>query len=153
MEIMQLDTLFERPYSVMHVEEIDNSRLLQSLITYGQLRPIIINETREIVDGMRLLKCLTVLGRKEALVRTIGAQDDYHILTAYLQINLSHAEIDVIAFAEMLDKMQKAEMSLNTIARITCHDLSEVKDIIKLLTFKWSDFERAQDETSQLALL
>lgn len=132
------DKVFEFRYAT----EADDFCLLQSIKQIGQIRPIIIDQDGEIVDGNKLYGYLKSLGIQEVYTITIPV-DNY--AAKRLELNLWNKMIDPIPFYKKLKEIGQDKLeSLNLPFKS-----SDLNGWVEMLSWDWDIYKNKQMNTSQ----
>lgn len=135
MERLSIDKIRDTNICIHNINKLEYYNLKKSVQKYDQLRPIIINKNNEIIDGHKLYKVLKGLNYKEIWVKKIDTIKKEQI---YCELNINKAEIDSIKFFRYVrDYIDIEDNCLNFTKQ-------ELKGFIKLLDFKWENFNKQE---------
>lgn len=105
--ISQIKT--NKVFEFRYDHENDDFCLKKSIETYGQLRPIIVDQEMEIVDGWKLFKILKELNYSEVFFIQLNTND---YTSTRLEFNSFKKQIDPIPFYIKLKEVNRETINL-----------------------------------------
>jgi hypothetical protein len=114
-------------------EDINNYFLKKSIETYGQLRPIIINENNEIIDGHKLFRICKSLNYPQVYIKKVNISLKEQL---YCELNLINSKLNSVKVFKYI----KNFIDINN----NCLPFSkqELQGFIQLLDFSWDNFDQ-----------
>ena len=122
----------------IHKKDTSEFNLKKSVKKYGQLRPIIINQKNEIIDGHKLYKVFKELLFKEVWIVRIETDKKEQI---YCDLNINKSELDAVEFFKYVRDFIDIE------DHCLPFNKEELKGFIKLLTFDWTKFGKKSSKS------
>lgn len=122
----------------IHKKDMSEFNLKKSVKKYGQLRPIIINQKNEIIDGHKLYKVFKELLFKEVWIVRIETDKKEQI---YCDLNINKSELDAVEFFKYVRDFIDIE------DHCLPFNKEELKGFIKLLTFDWTKFGKKSSKS------
>jgi len=136
---LKTDLVFELRYNC----QSDDFCLRRSITEFGQLRPIIIDQNNNIVDGFKMYQILTDLGMTQGLVKQITT-DNY--IRTRLELNLFDKKLDPIPIIQQFEKLGEAEL----LKMNSPFPRQDMIGWIKMLTWDWTIYKNKEMEGSVL---
>jgi hypothetical protein len=135
MDRLEIDKIINTNICI-HKKDQSEFNLKKSVMKYGQLRPIIINQNNEIIDGHKLYRVCKELKLIEVWIKKIDTNKKEQI---YCELNMIKTELDAISFFKYVrDYVDLEDHCLPFNKR-------ELKDFVELLKFDWNTFNKKQN--------
>lgn len=141
MERLKIEEIVDNNFSIKKMDRIKYVNLIKSIKTYGQIKPIVVNEKNEILDGHILLKILKQLNYQDIWTIKVNTQGR-PAEQVYLELNFLDHELDGL---ESFKYMKKIDLDDNCLP----FNRKELEYFISLLSFNWEKFE--EEEAPQLS--
>ena len=141
MERLKVEEIVDNNFSIKKMDRTKYINLTKSIKTYGQIKPIVVNEKNEILDGHILFKILKQLGYKDVWTVEVGT-NGRSAEQVYLELNFLDHELDGF---ESFKYMTKIDLDDNCLP----FNRKELEYFISLLSFNWEKME--DDEVPQLS--
>jgi ParB family chromosome partitioning protein len=85
----------------------DLSKLMESIKTYGQMNPVLINGKRELIAGQRRLEAIKRLGWRNIEVHIVDPSSETDALEMEIDENLHRRNLSAIELAEGITRLEK----------------------------------------------
>lgn len=85
----------------------DLSKLMESIKTYGQMNPVLINGKRELIAGQRRLEAIKRLGWRNIEVHIVDPASETDELEMEIDENLHRRNLSAVELAEGLTRLEK----------------------------------------------
>jgi len=85
----------------------DLSRLMESIKTYGQMNPVLINGKRELIAGQRRLEAIKRLGWRNIEVHIVDPTSETDELEMEIDENLHRRNLSAVELAEGMTRLEK----------------------------------------------
>jgi hypothetical protein len=132
MELIDITLITDTQIDISE-KDINNYFLKKSIETYGQLRPIIINENNEIIDGHKLFRICKSLSYSQVYIKKINISLKEQL---YCELNLINSKLNSVEVFKYI----KNFIDINN----NCLPFSkqELQGFIQLLDFSWDNFDQ-----------
>jgi hypothetical protein len=160
---VKLDQIEDTIIKPVSVRTRQNEQIfLQSLLKYGQLRPLVVmrsplsSESGDfycIVDGYKMLTLLKQIGYRtfSATLASEEVATPDRVIKAHLQINLSDGEVDLLKLVSYVAELAKI-YNVSQIATVLCMDEERVKLLQRMQDFDWEAFADKSANVNQTSL-
>lgn len=143
------ETFNKRELSIDIPDDSMNQMLVQSVISNGLLRPILIADVKKgdkitenmVVDGMKILEIANKIGIETFRVAWMGTMTEEEFTLKYLQINTYRLNLDYIAISKIIAKISDT-YGANSLTKVLPYDIDQIKSLVKLTTFDWDSFKK-----------
>lgn len=85
----------------------DLSKLMESIKTYGQMNPVLINGKRELIAGQRRLEAIKRLGWRNIEVHIVDPTSETDELEMEIDENLHRRNLSAVELAEGMTRLEK----------------------------------------------
>lgn len=141
----------KRELSIDIPDDSMSQSLVQSVISNGLLRPILVADVKigdegrksMVVDGMKILEIANKLGTKKFHVGYLGMMTEPEFILKYLQLNTHQLSPDYIAISKMISKIVDVYGS-NSLTKTLPYTIEQIKSLVKLTTFDWDSFKKVE---------
>jgi hypothetical protein len=143
----------------------DEKLYLQSVLTYGQTRPLVLMESDHhflgennksqcyrLCDGYKLMQLLKQIGHRSfdcIVIPGVGTKEA--AMKAHLRINLCDGDVDLLKLVEYVGELSKSH-SIKQIADLLCTDEERIKLLKRMDQFDWDAFTDKAAATQQVSL-
>lgn len=140
MEKLKQNKIFEFRYK----SEQDDFCLKESVKKYGQLRPIIVTNDMEIIDGNKLYDILISLNIKPE-IKIINIENELDYIKLRLELNCWNKRLDPIPFYKKLEEIKELLPMLNI-----PFPKKDLEGWIEMLGWDWSIYKSKVQVTDTL---
>lgn len=140
MELVDINIIIDKNRDIKKRNDIQEICLLNSIKKYGQLKPIIINNNNEIIEGHNLFRMLKKLDIDQVYIKKIDNVNEYQL---YCELNLIYNEIDAVDFFVYLRDY------VNIDNNVIPYSKKELTNFIKLLDFDWQEYLSSKDQEEE----
>lgn len=140
-EQLKQNKIFEFRYK----SEQDDYCLLESIKKYGQLRPILITQDFEIIDGNKLYNILLSLGVDSIQWKVIHTSTDLDYIKLRLELNCWSKRLDPIPLYKKLEEVKDSISTLNI-----PFPKKDLLGWIEMLNWDWSIYKSDKTQSDTL---
>lgn len=144
MNIVEID-IFQikssKVFEFRYDQEMDNFALKKSIQSNGQIRPIVIDQENEIIDGNKIYKFIMESGQKTISCVQMNINSESEYVMKRLELNTWNKMIDPIVFYKYLKQIKESNMldKLNVPFKS-----QSIEGWIELLSWDWDKYKNKQ---------
>lgn len=139
MERLNIFEIVNNKFSVKKPDRKKYMKLMKSIKEYGQIKPILLNNKYEILDGHIVYSILKQLNISDVWVKIIDTNKSPE--QVYLELNMLDHQLDGL---ESFKYMKKCNLDDNCLP----YTKQELEYFISLLSFNWEDFNPEEKQVN-----
>jgi hypothetical protein len=133
-ELVNIDSIKQIYKTIKKVDHHKYSQLKKSIQMYGQLKPIIVNESLEIIDGHLIFKSMKELNLTDVYIKKLKIENSAEFRLSYNSLSF---ELDQIQFLKELNKLE-----IDKSNHIFPYTNEEIERYKKLFLFDWDQYKK-----------
>lgn len=132
MELIDINEIKVVEPSIKLPDRVRTAIVQHLLDTFGQLKPLIVDQDNVLIDGHALYDALKRYSFKEVWIKRVTTSNRKQL---YLELNLSHMDIDAVECLKYLRECDLRNAALPWTP-------SKIEEMIKILDFEWDTYKK-----------